>query len=240
MPIRIGLLIITLLLSSNAAARAEQLLWCLDHVPKRQHYEPGKTPYGPMVNLMQDLAGRLNLQLTFTLPTPVNRCLQQLEQGEVDIVASLLYSPQREQRFYLMPFDIARSESWFIHKDYQLQHQPGLRIMLITGLIYSPGLQDRYKAAGYLINTANNTDEALAALFFRDTDVVVGPEHITQAKIANNARYKTVLTLAPLHQQPVIEAHIAISKTGRFAKQHEAFRQALQQIRQEGKYVLYN
>ncbi|MEH8017785.1 transporter substrate-binding domain-containing protein [Rheinheimera muenzenbergensis] len=240
MPNRISLLFTAMLLSDVAAAQPEQLLWCLDHVPKRQHYEPGKTPYGPMVNLMQDLASRLNVELTFTLPTPVNRCLQQLEHGEVDIVASLLYSPQREQRFHLMPFDIARSESWFIHKDYQLQDQPGLRVMLVKDLIYSAGLQDNYKAAGYVITTANNMDEALAALFFRDTDIVVGPEHITQAKIANNARYKTILTLAPLHQQPVIEAHIAISKTGRYAKRHEAFRQALQQIRQEGKYALYN
>ncbi len=240
MPIRISLMFTAMLLSGAVTAQPEQLLWCLDHVPKRQHYEPGKTPYGPMVDLMQDLARRLNVELTYTLPTPVNRCLQQLEHGEVDIVASLLYSPQREQRFYLMPFDIARSESWFIHKDYQLSDQAGLRVMLIKNLIYSPALQDSYKAAGYLVSTASSIDDALAALFFRDVDVIVGPEHITQAKIASNARYKNILTLAPLHQQPAIEAHIAISKTGRYAHRHQAIRQALKQIRQEGKYPLYN
>ena len=73
-----------------------------------------------MVSLMQDLARRLELQLSYTLPTPAYRCLQQLEQGEVDIVASLLYTSEREQRFYLFPFDIARSEIWFIHKDYSV------------------------------------------------------------------------------------------------------------------------
>ena len=99
MPIRINLLCITIFLSEVVLAQPTQLLWCLDHVPQRQHYEPGKAPYGPVVNLMQDLAKQLNVELTFTLPTPVNRCLQQLEHGEVDIVASLLYSPQRQQHF---------------------------------------------------------------------------------------------------------------------------------------------
>lgn len=237
---RLICLFIVALFPGVALAQQEQLLWCVDHVPKRQHYESGKTPYGPMVNLMQDLALRLNLQLTYTLPTPSNRCLQQLERGEVDVVASLLYSADRAKRFYLFPFDIARSESWFIHKDHLLTQQAGLRVTLIKGLIYSPSLPETYKTAGFLVATAKSMDEALAALFFRDTDVVVGPEHITLARIAGNARYNSVLILAPQSQQPAIEAHIAISKTGRYADRHDAFRQALQQIRQEGKYRLYN
>lgn len=237
---RLMCLFIVALFPGVASAQQEQLLWCVDHVPQRQHYESGKTPYGPMVNLMQDLALRLNLQLTYTLPTPSNRCLQQLERGEVDVVASLLYSAEREKRFYLFPFDIARSESWFIHKDYLLTQQAGLRVTLIKGLIYSPSLPETYKTAGFLLTTADNMDDALAALFFRDTDVVVGPEHITQAKIAGNVRYNNALILAPLNQQPTTEAHIAISKSGRYAHRHDAFRQALQQIRQEGKYRLYH
>lgn len=240
MPVRINLLCISIFLSEVVLAQPTQLLWCLDHVPHRQHYEPGKAPYGPMVNLMQDLAKQLNVELTFTLPTPVNRCLQQLERGEVDIVASLLYSPQRQQHFYLMPFDIARSESWFIHKDYQFQDKPGLKVTLIKGLIYSSSLPEKYIAAGYKVATAIHMDEALSALFFRDTDVVVGPEHVTLGRIASNARYKDVLTLAPQSQQPVIEAHIAISRTGRYADRYDDFRQVLQKIRAEGKYRLYN
>lgn len=240
MPIRFSLLVSAVFFSEIVSAKPEQLLWCLDHLPKRQHYEAGKPPYGPMVSLMQELALRLNVELVYSVPTPVNRCLQQLEQGEVDVVASLLYSPEREQRFYLIPFDVAHSESWFIHKDFQPDNQAHLRVTVIKDLIYSPSLLDSYQAAGYETTTAANIDNALTALFFRDTDVVVGPEHITQAHIARNARYKDSIKLAPQSHQPVIEAHIAISKTGRYAHRHEAIRQALQEIRQEGKYRLYN
>ena len=114
------------------------------------------------------------------------------------------------------------------------------RVTLVKGLIYSEALAENYKKAGHQVNLAANMDDALTALFFRDTDIVVGPEHITQALIARNARYKDILMLAPQSQPPAIEAHVAISKTGRYADQHQAFRQALQQIRQEGKYRFYN
>ena len=236
-------LIYTLTVFNAYYALADQrqpLIWCLDHVPQRQHYETGKAPYGPMVNLMQDLAARLNFKLVYTLPTPTNRCLQQLERGDVDVVASLLYSDDRAQRFYLLPYDVAHSESWFIHKDTRLNIQAGLKVTLVEDRIYSDSLMQKYKGAGYQINKVADIDGALTALFFRDTDVIVGPQHIILAQIARNARYKNILVLAPQNQQPASEAHIAISKTGRYANRHDAFRRAVRQIRQEGKYRLYN
>lgn len=237
---RLTLAVVSMLNCVALFAKADTLVWCLDHLPKRQHYEAGKPPYGPMVDLMQDLANRLGLKLTYTLPTPTNRCLQQLEHGEVDIVASLLYSTERAQRFYLMPFDIARSESWFIHKDYVMADKGTHRLTLINGLIYTEGLADSYKAAGYTVQIADSIDAALTALFFRDTDIVIGPEHFLQAHIVRNARYNNKLILAPQSHQPQIEAHVAISRNGRYANRHEAFRQALLTIRQEGKYPMYN
>ena len=237
---RVVLSVVILLNCTAVFAKADTLIWCLDHLPKRQHYEAGKQPYGPMVDLMQDLAKQLGLQLTYTLPTPTNRCLQQLEQGEVDIVASLLYSAERANRFYLIPFDVARSESWFVHKDNDLSGKSTTTLTLIDGLIYTEGLADSYKAAGYNVNIADGIEAALTALFFRDTDIVIGPEHYLQGQIARNARYKDVLILASQSHQPVIEAHVAISKTGRYADRLDSFRQALQKIRQEGKYQLYN
>lgn len=222
------------------ATKRAPLIWCLDHVPKRQHYESGKAPYGPMVNLMQDLAARLDFELVYTLPTPRERCLQQLERGEVDVVVSLLYSAERAQRFYLLPFDVAHSESWFIHKDTRLNIQAGLKVTLVDDRIYSDLLMQKYLNEGFQINKVANIDGALATLFFRDTDVVVGPQHVILAQIARNARYKDMLILAPQNQQPASEAHIAISKTGRYADRHDAFRQVVQQIRLEGKYRLYN
>lgn len=222
-----------------ANAKPQPLIWCVDHVPQRQHYEKGKAPYGPMVDLMQDLAGRLQLELEFTLPTPVNRCLQQLEQGEVDIVASLLYSAERAKSFYLMPFDIAHSERWFIHRENKLQERSGLRITLINNFIYSPSLAETYAKDGHKVTTADNIEQALTQLYFRDTDVVVGPEHFTLGYIERNARYKNALRLAPVEQQRDVEAHIAISKTGRYAGRYDEFNHAIQMIRQEGKYRLY-
>ena len=239
MPSRISVLFIILFFSGLVFAKQPKLVWCLDHVPQRQHYEPGKAPYGPMVELMQELAAKLNVDLIYTVPTPVNRCLQQLQNGEVDIVASLLYSPQRDKLFYLMPFDVAHSERWFIHKDYTLKKDKGLRVSLIKGFIYSPKLAKTYKDQGYVLHTAENIEQALTALYFRDTDVVVGPQHFTLGHIDRNIRYKGVLRLAPVDQQGEIEAHIAISRNGRYANRHDEFREALTAIRQEGKYRLY-
>lgn len=228
-----------LLLQSSALAHSDELVWCLGHLPNRSYYVDGQSPQGIEVDLMQDVATRLNMQLVFTVPTPTNRCLQQLARGEVDIVAGLLGTSEREKLFLMIPYDIARPESWFVHRDNPITDKTPLRITFIEGRVYSAYLRETYHAAGHQLSSSPSIDDALALLLFKQTDVVVGPEHITLGHIAANPRYQGALVLAPQDKQPDFEVHIAISRNGRYTDRYDAFREVLKQIRAEGKYQFY-
>ncbi len=228
-----------LLLPTGSVAANATLIWCLGHIPNRVQYESDKAPSGPEVDLMKDFAARVGMTLEYTVPTPIPRCLQQLQRGQVDIVAGLLFTAERNELFYLLPYDAARPESWFIHKDNPIEQNDNLRLTFVDGRIYSANLQERYAAAGYQLLNADNLDDALAMLLFQETDVLVGPEHITLGRIASNPRFQHTLILAPQDYQPNFEAHIAISRTGRYAGQKERFKQVLEQMRAEGRHRLY-
>ncbi|MDP4537645.1 transporter substrate-binding domain-containing protein [Alkalimonas collagenimarina] len=225
--------------ASSFAVSRPSLIWCLDHTPPRKYYEYGKDPYGPMVDLMQDVATKLNTKLEFTVPTPTSRCLLQLERGEVDVVTGLLYTPERDNRYWLLPYDIAKPESHFINKHRTPAENQELRITLIQSGIYSEGFQESLLKAGHQVLLAPSIDDALADLYHGTTDVFVGPEHITLLHISRNGRYQQSLIVAPQDKQADFEAHIAISKNGRYADRYQAFREALEQIRAEGKYQFY-
>ncbi|MCC5853355.1 MAG: transporter substrate-binding domain-containing protein [Alkalimonas sp.] len=215
------------------------LTWCLGHLPNRVQYESGKAPSGPEVDLMQDFAARVGMTLEYTVPTPIPRCLQQLQRGQVDIVAGLLFTAERNELFYMLPYDTARPESWFIHKDNPIEQKSNLRLTFVDGRIYSANLREHYAAAGYQLLNADNLDDGLAMLLLQETDVLIGPEHITLGRIAANPRYHHYLILAPQDSQPNFEVHIAISRTGRYADQKTLFQQALEQMRAEGRHRLY-
>lgn len=229
-----------LLLTGKVCAENKELIWCLGHIPNRTYYVEGHSPRGIEVDLMHEVAARLNMRLVFTVPTPVNRCLHQLERGQVDVVAGLLFTEERNKLFLLIPYDAARPESWFVHAGNPIDNKSSLRITFMDGRFYSANLRERYEAKGHQLNTAASMDEALAMLYFKQTDVLVGPEHVTLGNIAGNPRYRDTLVLAPRDYQPNFEAHIAISRTGRYADKHQDFQQVLQQIRAEGRFQFYD
>lgn len=216
------------------------LIWCLDSLPPRQIHIDGKPPFGPMVDMMKHVAEKLQLELVYSIPTPVNRCLDQLASGEVDIVAGLLKTAEREQQFFLYPFDQARAESWFINTLARVDHKKALRITKIKNRHYSDDFDARYLAAGYQVSEADNIDTALITLFFNDTDVVVGPEHIIQAEIAKNARYSNSLVLTPQKLASATEAHVAIKKSGRHAARNDELIQIFKHIRESGNFNFYD
>ncbi|SEA99111.1 substrate-binding periplasmic protein [Alkalimonas amylolytica] len=237
---RIFIFFCLILFSIKTLAEQAVLIWCLGHLPNRTVYQANTEPRGIEVDLMRDLAARLNMRLEYTVPTPINRCLQQLERGQVDVVAGLLFSKERDRLFLLIPYDSARPESWFVHKANPIENKTKLRITLIEGRLYSANLRERYQEKGHQLKSVASMDDALAMLYFQQTDVVIGPEHVTLGYIVANPRYRETLVLAPQDYQPNFEAHIAISRTGRYAEHHQAFQQALQAIRAEGRYQFYD
>jgi ABC-type amino acid transport substrate-binding protein len=217
----------------------QPMLWCIDNLPPRHYYTTEQELIGSMIGFMQELANHLDAELHYTAPTPIARCLQKLEQGKVDIVTGLMLTPERKQQFLMFPYDNARPHSWFINRHYPLSEVKMLRLTLIDTQIHAKEAAERFIAAGYQVNLVPDFDTALANLFFNQTDVLVGPEHITLKMIAQNGRYHNTLILAAQEYQQPIKAHLAINKQGRFSDQVETIQAFLNEIKNTGRYQFY-
>ncbi|MDP5142720.1 transporter substrate-binding domain-containing protein [Rheinheimera baltica] len=120
-----GLLVSTLLASGTVkpeeplaepAQAPIELVWCLDHFSRFHNYEDVDKPFGPSVDLMQELARRVGFVLRFTPRTVVSRCFKLMEEGKVDLMSNLKFSDQRNQFMFLLPYETTVPESVFMRR----------------------------------------------------------------------------------------------------------------------------
>lgn len=97
-----------------AATETPVLTWCLDHFSRFHAYETGKAPYGPSVDLMQELAKRAGFILQFSPKTPSARCFRQMQTGEADLMSNLNFAEERAEFLYLMPYNERIPESLYL------------------------------------------------------------------------------------------------------------------------------
>lgn len=102
---KIKIVVLFLLLSSFGGslwfvspAAAQQLKVGIDQNPPLSFYDAQGKPAGMMVELLEHVARQEHWQLDY-VPCTWQQCLQQLEQGELDLLATIAYSPERAERF---------------------------------------------------------------------------------------------------------------------------------------------
>jgi ABC-type amino acid transport substrate-binding protein len=229
------LMVGSLLLSLKALATSAELEWCLDHLPPRHSYLPGQQPSGPMVDMMQKLAAQSGFTLKFSPPTPTARCLQMMQQGKTDLMTGLLWSEQREQYMLLLPFDEARPETLFVHKDQRLKDEnalQNLQIALVKTRSYSKGLSDLLEQQQVKIHTADDLEQAMAMLHFKQVDVVAGPQHITERILKSNPRLGSSIVVNPWQppNRRELQSHLAFSRMSPHFKLHLQISQQLEKL----------
>lgn len=210
------------LLSHPCLASADQtdmpvLEWCLDHFPPRHSYLPGQQPTGPLVEMMQKLAEHSGFTLRYSPPTPTVRCLKLMQQGKTDLMTSLLWSEEREQYMLLLPFDEARPETLFVHKDRQFADETALQnlqIALIKTRTYSKGFLELLAKHQLKVRQTDDIEQAMAMLHFQQVDIVAGPLHLSEHLLELNPRLHASIMINPW-QTPVrreMQTHLALSR----------------------------
>lgn len=211
------LLVSILLFSAGTLAANVELEWCLDHFPPRQEYLAGQAPSGPMVEMMQKLAAQSGFTLKFSPPTPTARCLMLMQQGKTDLMTGLMWSEQREQYMLLLPFDEARPEALFVHKDRQIDSEnalQNLQIALVKTRSYSQGLITLLEQQKVIMRKVDDLEQAMAMLHFKQVDAVSGPLHITERLLAQNPRLRSNIVVnawQPPNRRE-LQNHLALSR----------------------------
>lgn len=96
---------IALLWSGLTFAQTPALRWCLDNFPGFHEFPNDyQAPKGPSVELMQELARRVNAKLLISARTPTTRCFRQMQQGEADVMSNLNYTEQRAEFMRLIAY----------------------------------------------------------------------------------------------------------------------------------------
>lgn len=134
------------------AAETPVLTWCLDHFPRFHAYEIGKAPYGPSVDLMQELAKRAGFQLKFSAKTPSARCFRQMQTGEADLMSNLNLTEERADYMHMMPYNERIPESLYLKGDDQRQihsfnQLETLSLATVRNYTYHPSLMRLIKTS---------------------------------------------------------------------------------------------
>lgn len=219
----------------QTAASPPELEWCLDHFPPRQHYVAGHPPSGPMVEMMQKLAKQSGFTLKFSPPTPTARCLKLMEQGKTDLMAGLMWSEQREQYMLLLPYDEARPETLFVHKDLQIKDEnalQNLQIALVKTRSYSKALLTLLAQHQVKIRTVDDLEQAMAMLHFKQVDAVAGPFHITERLLSQNPRLRNNIVVNPWQppNRRELQNHLALSRMSPHFQFHLQISQQLEKL----------
>lgn len=218
-----------------------QLLWCLDHFSRFHHYEDVSTPYGPSVDLMQELARRAGFKLVFTPQTPVARCLRLMAEGKVDLMSNLKFSTERDAIMHLLPYNKTVPESLFIRNDdrrvieteAQLQQ---LTLVSIRSYLYSPILMSLLKQKQRHIVEVDSIEAGLEMVIRGRVDGLVAPTISTSEAISSISSYHNKFRKAGIDfsrgQSGFI--HVGLSRLSPYATLEPILRQHLATMLNDG------
>lgn len=77
---------------------------CLDYTPYQVDNAGNKKWSGKNIETLYQLSQQLNMTLDMSMRAPFTRCLRLLEQGKIDVLAGLIYTEERNQKFLLFPY----------------------------------------------------------------------------------------------------------------------------------------
>lgn len=172
------------------------LQWCLDHLPPRHTYLAGQQPTGPMVDMMRELADASGFTLSFSPPTPLNRCLKLLEEGKTDLMTGLVQTEARQAVYLMSPFDEVRMNSIVVAPHSPVvQREQDLRgriVVLTKDRTYPPTLLKRLPQLQITVIWGKDLESALALLLYQQADIYMGPQHYTLMELQKNPRFNTL------------------------------------------------
>ena len=210
---------------AQAAAKKPALTWCLDHFSRFHHYEDVTTPYGPSVELMQELARRSGFTLLFTPRTPVSRCFRLMAEGKVDLMSNLKHSPDRAEIMFLLPYETTVAESVFLRRDdlRRLTHYSQLKnftVASIRGYLFSKATMQFLKQNSSHVAEVDSIESGLEMLYRGRVDALISPTVSTSEAIFSISAYQDRFRIAALEMGADEIEHINIGLS-RFSPHQE-------------------
>lgn len=224
----------------TAAAETPVLIWCLDHFSRFHAYETGKAPYGPSVDLMQELAKRAGFQLQFSPRTPSARCFRQMQAGEADLMSNLNFTEDRADYMYLMPYNERIPESLYLQaRDVRqirsFNQLTSLTLATVRNYTYHPSLMQLIKTSQRHVEI-DSIETGFEMLLRGRVDGLVAPTQSSLDVIADNPDLHYQFQRAAVDFSVVEKRfiNIGLSKHSKHLALQQRIQQAVQSMVQDG------
>jgi len=226
---------------TQTPANKPELTWCLDHFSRFHHYEDVATPFGPSVELMQELARRSGFTLRFTPRTPVSRCFRLLAEGKADLMSNLKFSPERAEIMFLLPYETTVAESVFLLRNDNRQltqyHQlKSLTIASIRGYLFSQTTMQFLQQNRSHVAEVDSIESGLEMLYRGRVDALIAPTVSTSEAIFATSSYQDRFRIAPLEMggDNVEHINIGLSRSSLHKDLLPVIKTQLQKMQQDG------
>lgn len=197
---------------------------------------PEGEPSGIDIEFVNMLAARMGLTVEY-VHYPFKRGLNMMENGEIDLMTSVLRRPEREAYLHFLdpPYKSGARMAFFVLKDSQLaiaSHEDlvGLRVGTTLGSLYYPQFDTDTRIAKYPVTS---TDLNIKMLLAGRIDVFVVSESAGDYRVAALG-LEGVVVKAPHAYRTNQGVHMALSRRSPHAARLEEFNRAMAELVAEG------
>jgi polar amino acid transport system substrate-binding protein len=223
-----------------SASANESMTMCVDHYPPLQVISTNGEVTGENVEITKALVNKLGYTLTFTPDTPFLRCLLWLEDGKVDLVAGILDSPQRREKFHLFLYDDLTDKTFFVKKGNlsitSFEDLRGLRIGVVRGVKQFAQFDDAPEHFFRLVEV-NTLPAAFGMLSMDRVDAVLSTDYYGQHIIQQDPQMSKTIIQADYQVNQDTQAYIALSKKSVFARRLKDFEDSTEKMLSSGEFT---
>ncbi len=206
----------TLLAAPPLQADLPVLKLAMYHSPPYYFTENVPEPYGLSLDLLKPAAQQLHLQIEI-ITCPFPRCLKLAEQGEVDIVAGLIKTDERERYLHFIQPAMMNFVSSFVfysrhnqnHNIHSVKDLTGHIVTVMRDAAYFPAFDE---ATDFERVPVNSEAKALELVHKGRADYAITIEQTAKGSFAQAGLQLSDLKRQPYHVNQHIRGYLAFSR----------------------------
>lgn len=187
------------------------------------------------ISLIDAITRQLDLKPEY-IPCPWRRCLKMLADGDIDLMSSLAYTPQRAKQFdYIKPPYAVVSPVFYVRRNgvVRIRDYADLRGLNIGAVVDSRYFEPFDSDQTLTKFNASSEKLLLRMLEAGHIDALVGSDANVDYQI-QSLHLGKMMRKAAYHPDTHNEIHLALSPKSRFAAEHEKIASIVRQMRKDG------